>query len=77
MDQNKQFQLAINKCKTINLKKLKIDTFLLVIHFLLKDYQKIDPDKISDPMTICASKDEILFINNNVLSLKNYLENNL
>lgn len=77
MDQNKQFQLAINKCKTINLKKLKIDTFLLVIHFLLKDYQKIDPDKISDPMTICASKDEILFINNNVLSLKNYLENNI
>ena len=77
MYQDKQFQLALNQCKTINLKKLKIDTFLLVIHFLLKDYKRIDPDKTPDPMTICASKDEILFINNSVENLKNYLENNI
>ena len=77
MDQDKQFKLALNQCKTINLKKLKIDTFLLVIHFLLRDYQKIDPNKIPDPMTICASKEEILFINNSVGNLKNYLENNI
>jgi hypothetical protein len=77
MDQDKQFQIAINQCKTINLKKLKIDTFLLVIHFLLKDYQKIDPDKDYDPMTICASKEEIVFINNSVANLKTYLENNI
>jgi hypothetical protein len=77
MDQNKQFQLALNQCKTINLKKLKIDTFLLVIHFLLKDYEKIDPNKIPDPMTICASEEEILFINSSVGNLKNYLENNI
>ncbi len=77
MDQDKQFQLAINQCKTINLKKLKIDTFLLVIHFLLKDYQKIDPDKTADDMTIYASKEEIVFINNSVANLKTYLENNI
>lgn len=77
MQQDKQFQLAIEQCKTINLKKLKIDTFLLVIHFLLKDYEKIDPNKIPDPMTICASKEEIQFINNSVANLKNYLENNI
>jgi len=77
MYEDKQFQLALNQCKTINLKKLKIDTFLLVIHFLLKDYKRIDPDKTPDPMTICASKDEILFINNSVENLKNYLENNI
>ena len=52
MNQDKQFQLAIDQCKTINLNKLKIDTFLLVIHFLLKDYKKIDPDETPDPMTI-------------------------
>lgn len=77
MDKDKQFQLAINQCKTINLKKLKIDTFLLVIHFLLKDYKKIDPNETHDPMTICASKEEIQLINNSVGSLKQYLENNI
>ena len=77
MNQEKQFQLAIDKCKTINLKKLKIDTFLLVIHFLLKDYQKIDPNKTPNETTISISKEEIQFINNNVGNLKSYLENNI
>ena len=77
MDQDKQFKLALEQCKTTNLKKLKIDTFLLVIHFLLKDYQKIDPNKPADPMTVCASKEEIIFINNSVSNLKTYLENNI
>lgn len=77
MDKDRQFKLVLNQCETINLKKLKYDTLLLVIHFLLKDYQKIEPNEIPDPMTICASKEEIMFINNSVSSLKNYLENNI
>ena len=77
MQQDKQFQLAIEQCQTINLQKLKVDTFLLVIHFLLKDYKKIDPHKMQDPMTVCASKEEIQFINSSVADLKSYLENNI
>lgn len=77
MDKDKQFKLILSQCESINLKKLKMDTLLLVVHFLLKDYQRIDPNEIPDPMTICASKEEILFVNNSVADLKNYLENNI
>lgn len=78
MNQNdRQFNLVLKQCESINLKKLKIDTLLLVVQFLLKDYKKMDANQIPDPMTICASKDEINFINSSVNSLKTYLDNNI
>lgn len=77
MDKDKQFQLVLKQCETINLKKLKGDTLLLVVHFLLKDYQKMEANVVPDPMTICASKEEIELINNSVFSLKKYMDNNI
>lgn len=77
MDKDKQFKLVLNQCESINLQKLKVDTLLLVIQFLLKDYKKMETDITPDPMTICASKEEIEFINSSVTSLKNYLDNNI
>lgn len=77
MNKDKQFKLVLNQCETINLKKLKINTLLLVVHFLLKDYKKMETNITPDPMTICASKEELTFINTSVNSLKTYLDNNI
>jgi len=77
LNRDKQFNLVLKQCETINLKKLKVDTLLLVIHFLLKDFKKMQTDITPDPMTICASKEELIFINNSVSSLKTYLDNNI
>ena len=77
MNRDEQFNLVLKQCETINLKKLKVDTFLLVIHFLLKDFKKMQTDITPDPMTICASKEELTFINNSVSSLQIYLEKNI
>ena len=77
MDSNHQFKLVLSQCESINLKKLKMDTLLLVVHTLLSDFDKLDYEDNSNPMIITASKNDIDLINKSVYNLKDYLDNSI
>tara|TARA_R110002033_G_scaffold414_1_gene4009 strand:- start:8368 stop:9051 length:684 start_codon:yes stop_codon:yes gene_type:complete len=77
MDKNEQLKLVSKYCNSFNLKKIKVDTLLLIIHMLLSDYEKIEiKDNISNKNLLIDDKD-IEFINKSVHDLKNYLESNI
>ncbi|PLY09922.1 MAG: hypothetical protein C0626_07605 [Arcobacter sp.] len=77
MDKNEQLKLVLQHCNSFNLKKLKVDTLLLIIHSLLCDYEKIDIKDESKKNILPINSYEIEFINRSVHNLKNYLENNI
>lgn len=77
MDTNYQFKLVLSQCESVNLKKLKMDTLLLVVHTLLSDFDRIDYKDNSNPMLVTASRNDIDLINKSVYSLKDYLDNNI
>jgi len=77
MDKNEQLKLVLKHCNSFNLKKLKVDTLLLIIHSLLCDYEKIDIKDESKKDILPINSYEIEFINRSVHDLKNYLENNI
>ena len=77
MDKNEQLKLVLQHCSSFNLKKIKVDTLLLIIHALLCDYEKIDIKDKSKKDILPINSYEIEFINKSVHELKNYLENNI
>ncbi|WP_419765289.1 MAG: hypothetical protein ACNI28_02400 [Arcobacter sp.] len=77
MDKNEQLKIVLQHCNSFNLKKLKVDTLLLIIHSLLWDYEKIDIKDDSKKDILPINSHEIEFINKSVHNLKNYLENNI
>lgn len=77
MDQNRQFNLVLNQCQTVNLKKLKLDTLLMIVHHLLRSYQKENFRNPSNDTVIDVTQDELDFIDKNICSLHKYLENNI
>lgn len=77
MNKNEQLKLVLQHCNSFNLKKLKVDTLLLIIHSLLSDYEKIDIKDESKKDVLPINSYEIEFINRSVQYLKNYLENNI
>ncbi len=77
MDKNEQLKLVLQHCNSFNLKKLKADTLLLIIHSLLCDYEKIKIEDDSKKDILPISDLEIEFINKSVHDLRNYLENNI
>lgn len=64
---NRQFELLLKECESINLKRLKLNTLLLVVHFLISDYEK--PQLLDE-------KDS-LFVDENIFKLKEYIEENI
>jgi len=77
MDKNKQLKLALNHCTSFNLKKLKVDTLLLIVHNLLCDYKEIDIENISKNCELDINKNDIKQISKTVYDLKEYLDNNI
>ncbi len=77
MDKNIQLNLAFNHCSSFNLKKLKVDTLLLIVHNLLCDYEQIDTKEISKKQNLDINENEIKYISKSVKELKEYLENNI
>ncbi|MFK2823586.1 hypothetical protein ACOJTA_05245 [Malaciobacter sp. WC5094] len=68
MNLNKQLNLVLQECESINLQKLKLDTLLIIVHHLLSDYKK---------MQLPKSENDMKFIHENVKNLKIYLDNNI
>ncbi len=64
---NRQFELLLKECESINLKRLKLNTLLLVVHFLISDYEK--PQLLDE-------KDS-LFVDDSISKLKEYIEENI
>lgn len=77
MDRNKQLNLVLNHCSSFNLKKLKVDTLLLIIHNLLCDYEQIDAKNLSKKQNLDIHESDIKYISRSVKELKDYLENNI
>lgn len=76
MNQNRQFNLAVEQCKNLDLRKIKLDTLLMIVHHLLSGYKKEDLLNCSSKI-INVSQDELNFIDNNICSLHKYLDNNI
>lgn len=68
MDLNKQLNLVLNQCSTVNLQKLKIDTLLIIVHHLLRDYKNIKLD---------MQTSDVEYIQTNLKKLKEYLDNSI
>lgn len=77
MDKNRQLNLALNHCSSFNLKKLKVDTLLLIVHNLLCDYEQINTNNISSNHDLNIDENEIKYISKSVTELRDYLENNI
>lgn len=77
MDKNKQLNLALNHCSSFNLKKLKVDTLLLIVHKLLCDYEQINTKQLSNKENLNINENEINYISKSVKELREYLENNI
>ena len=77
MNKNEQLKLALQHCSSFNLKKIKADTLLLIIHALLSDYKRVDISDTSKTNNLPINSYEIEFINKSIQDLKNYLENNI
>ncbi|MGM0519620.1 MAG: hypothetical protein ACQERD_08240 [Campylobacterota bacterium] len=78
MNNNSQFNLALQKCETINLKRVKEDTFLMIIHYLLKDYNSLKTKNANNSESIINIKqDDLEFVEYNIASLLRYLEKNI
>jgi len=77
MDQNRQYNLVLKQCQSVNLKKLKQDTLLMIVHHLLKGYKQLNLRNKSNENIIDVSQDELDFIEKNISSLHQYLEQNI
>lgn len=67
-DLNHQLNLVLRQCESINLRKLKLDTLLIIVNHLLSDYEK---------MQLPKGEGETKVILNHIRSLKEYLDNNI
>jgi hypothetical protein len=67
-DLNKQLDLVLKECESINLRKLKLDTLLIIVNHLLSDYQKMQLPKDENDTKIILS---------HIRNLKEYLDNNI
>ena len=76
MEQNRQFNLVMQQCQSVNLQKLKLDTLLMIVHHLIKEYKKEDIRKES-PLTVDITEDEFDFLDKNICSLHKYLDQNI
>jgi len=77
MDKNEQLKLVLQHCNSFNLKKIKVDTLLLIIHALLCDYEKVDIKDSTKKDILPIDNYEIEFINKSVHELKSYLEKSI
>lgn len=68
MDLNRQLNLVLNQCSSVNLQKLKLDALLIIVHHLLRDYKNINMD---------INSNDAEFLKANFKKLKEYLENNI
>lgn len=68
MDLNRQLNLVLNQCSSINLQKLKQDTLLIIVHHLLKDYKNIQMN---------INQNDVEYIQSSFKKLKEYLDNNI
>jgi len=76
MNRNRQFNLVLEQCQNVNLQKLKLDTLLMIINHLLKEYKKEDIKKTSS-LTVDIAPDDLDFLDENICSLHKYLDNNI
>jgi|GEM_PF-5681618 len=76
MEQNRQFNLVMQQCQSVNLQKLKLDTLLMIVHHLLREYKKEDIKKES-PLTVDITDKEFNFLDTNICSLHKYLDQNI
>ena len=67
MEQNRQFNLVMQQCQSVNLQKLKLDTLLMIVHHLLKEYKKEEIRKES-PLTVDITQDEFDFLDKNIIT---------
>ncbi len=67
-DLNQQLDLLLKQCETLNLRKLKLDTLLIVVNHLLSDYSKMQLPKGEEDTKVILS---------HIRSLKEYLDNNI
>ncbi|RXJ81264.1 hypothetical protein [Arcobacter sp. F2176] len=77
MDKNEQLKLVSKYCNSFNLKKVKVDTLLLIVHMLLSDYEKIEIKDNTIKKNLLIDSQVIDFINKSIHELKNYLESNI
>ena len=62
MSANPQINLALKKCESINLKKMKSDTLLMVVAHLLKEFEEIKANDETD--SVIMTSNDAHFINN-------------
>lgn len=72
MNQNRQFLLLMENANNNNLKKLKLDTLLMIVHHLLKEFDKKTFESSSNNDCIC--QEDLDFLETKIHSLKLYLE---
>ena len=78
MNKNSQFNLVLQKCENLNLKRVKEDAFLMIIHYLIKDYNSLKINNTNQSKNIInIEKDDLEFVEYNILSLQRYLEKNV
>ena len=75
MSANPQINLALKKCESINLKKMKSDTLLMVVAHLLKEFEEIKANDETD--SVIMTSNDAHFINNETQNLINFLNENV
>lgn len=74
MSANSQISLALKKCESINLKKMKSDTLLMVVSHLLKEFEEI---KANDTNNFSMSSVDAHFLNDSTQNLIKFLNENV
>ena len=74
MSANPQISLALKKCESINLKKMKSDTLLMIVSHLLKEFEEI---KANDSNNFSMSTVDAHFLNNQTQNLIKFLNENV
>ncbi|QKJ21904.1 hypothetical protein [Poseidonibacter lekithochrous] len=77
MEKNRQFNIVLKQSQSTNLKKLKLDTLLMIIHHLLKEYNTKDFINKSNELIVGIKQEELDFIEKHICSLHKYLDNNI
>ncbi len=79
MNKDSQFNLVFEKCKSVNLKRLKEDTLLMIVHYLIKDYNSLKSKNANqtDQSIINIKQEDLDFIEQNISSLHRFLEKNV
>jgi len=75
MSANPQIILAIKKSESINLKRMKSDTLLMVVAHLLKEFEEIKANDENDSVTM--TEKDAHFINDATQNLINFLSENV